>query len=128
MEVDELVDAALVGFDRREGNHHPSLSDEKSVERVQRGAEAMIPNFLNEHAAALRRQAVSSTRKITGLWPAFVSREQGLFPHECSCYVLIPDMWVRTCLSSFLYQDWRQAKSGMPCSSPYCRTRGRRCS
>lgn len=52
MEVGELVDAALVGFDRREAVTIPPLSDVGQWEKFNAARQAMLPNFANEHAAA----------------------------------------------------------------------------
>ena len=59
MEVDELVDAALVGFDRREKITIPSLPDEEQWTEFEDARQAMIPNFRQKRAAA-RYQAVSN--------------------------------------------------------------------
>ena len=55
MEVDELVDAALVGFDRREAVTIPPLPDAGQWERFNAARQAMLPNFANERAAARYR-------------------------------------------------------------------------
>jgi short-subunit dehydrogenase len=55
MEVGELVDAALVGFDRREAITIPPLPDEGQWEAFQAARRAMLPNFRQEHAAARYR-------------------------------------------------------------------------
>ena len=52
MEVGELVDAALVGFDRREAVTIPPLPDAGQWETFNAARQAMLPNFANEHAAA----------------------------------------------------------------------------
>ena len=52
MPVDELVDAALVGFDRRESVTIPSLPDAAQWQAFETARQAMLPNFRNEHAAA----------------------------------------------------------------------------
>ncbi len=52
MEVAELVDAALVGFDRRETITIPSLPDAAQWETFSAARLAMQPNFRNEHPAA----------------------------------------------------------------------------
>ena len=52
MAVDELVDAALVGFDRREPITIPSLPDAGQWETFSAARQAMLPNFRQEHAAA----------------------------------------------------------------------------
>ena len=51
MEVDELVDAALVGFDRREPVTIPPLPDATQWDAFQATRQAMLPNFRQEHAA-----------------------------------------------------------------------------
>jgi uncharacterized protein len=51
MNVDELVDAALVGFDRREPVTIPSLPDEKQWEIFNGARQAMLPNLAQSHAA-----------------------------------------------------------------------------
>lgn len=52
MEVEELVDAALVGFDRRETVTIPSLPDAAQWEDFETARLAMLPNYPNSHAAA----------------------------------------------------------------------------
>jgi short-subunit dehydrogenase len=59
MDVNELVDAALVGFDRREAITIPSLPDVAQWEQFNAARQAMLPNFRNEHPAA-RYHAVAS--------------------------------------------------------------------
>ncbi|WP_339099022.1 SDR family oxidoreductase [Yersinia enterocolitica] len=51
MEVEELVDAALVGFDRREPVTIPPLHDVAQWEDYQVTRQAMLPGFAQEHAA-----------------------------------------------------------------------------
>jgi hypothetical protein len=51
MEVDELVDAALVGFDRSEAVTIPPLQDAGQWEAFQTARQAMLPGFRQEHAA-----------------------------------------------------------------------------
>lgn len=51
MDVDELVDAALVGFDRREPVTIPPLPDAGQWDTFDAARKAMLPNFRNEHAA-----------------------------------------------------------------------------
>jgi short-subunit dehydrogenase len=51
MEVSDLVDAALVGFDRRETVTLPSLPDEKQWEAFDAARKAMLPNLANAHPA-----------------------------------------------------------------------------
>lgn len=55
MAVDELVDAALVGFDRREAVTIPPLPDAGQWEAFSAARQAMLPNFRQEHAAARYR-------------------------------------------------------------------------
>ena len=50
MEVEELVDAALVGFDRRETVTIPPLPDDAQWEMFDGARKAMLPSFRNEHA------------------------------------------------------------------------------
>ena len=52
MEVDELVDAALVGFDRRETVTIPPLPDAEQWTAFDAARQAMLPNFRQVHAAA----------------------------------------------------------------------------
>jgi short-subunit dehydrogenase len=52
MEVGELVDAALVGFDRREPVTIPPLPDAEQWNTHEAARQAMLPNFRQEHAAA----------------------------------------------------------------------------
>jgi short-subunit dehydrogenase len=51
MDAGELVDAALVGFDRHELVTIPSLPDIGQWERFAAAREAMLPNFRQIHAA-----------------------------------------------------------------------------
>ena len=51
MEVSELVDAALLGFDRKEKITIPPLQDEKQWDDFDALRGAMVPNFLQAHAA-----------------------------------------------------------------------------
>jgi uncharacterized protein len=53
MEADELVDAALVGFDRREPVTIPPLPDAGQWAAFDAARQAMLPNFRQSHAAAL---------------------------------------------------------------------------
>jgi len=55
MEVGEMVDAALVGFDRRELVTLPSLPDAGQWETLNAARLAMLPNFGQTHAAARYR-------------------------------------------------------------------------
>jgi short-subunit dehydrogenase len=51
MEVEELVDAALVGFDRRETVTIPPLPEASQWMGFETARRAMLPNFRQEHAA-----------------------------------------------------------------------------
>jgi short-subunit dehydrogenase len=51
MGVDELVDAALVGFDRRESITIPSLPDAEQWNSFNGARQAMLPNLAQPHAA-----------------------------------------------------------------------------
>ena len=51
MRVDELVDAALVGFDRRETITIPPLPDAAQWDDYQAARQAMLPGFANARAA-----------------------------------------------------------------------------
>jgi uncharacterized protein len=51
MEVDDLVDAALVGFDRRELVTIPPLPDDGQWDALQAARQAMLPNYGNQHPA-----------------------------------------------------------------------------
>ena len=55
MEVGELVDAALAGFDRRETVTIPPLPDEAQWTAHEAARQAMLPNFSQVHAAARYR-------------------------------------------------------------------------
>ena len=58
MEVDELVDAALAGFDRLETITIPPLPDAAQMGRLRSPpARPCIPNFWQVHAAARYRAA-----------------------------------------------------------------------
>ncbi len=52
MEVGELVDAALVGFDRREPITIPSLHNAEQWAAYQAARQAILPGLRQEHAAA----------------------------------------------------------------------------
>jgi uncharacterized protein len=52
MDVGELVDAALVGFDRREPVTIPPLQDAAEWEAFSDARKAMLPGFRQEHPAA----------------------------------------------------------------------------
>lgn len=51
MEVGELVDAALVGFDRREAVTIPPLPDAEQWNAYQAARQAILPNIGQDHAA-----------------------------------------------------------------------------
>ncbi|GAN81563.1 SDR family NAD(P)-dependent oxidoreductase [Acidocella aminolytica] len=51
MEVEELVDAALAGFDRSEDVTIPSLPDEAEFEAFMQAQKKMLPNLSRSHAA-----------------------------------------------------------------------------
>lgn len=55
MDVDELVDAALVGFDRREAVTIPPLHDAGQWDAYQTARQMMLPGFRQERAAARYR-------------------------------------------------------------------------
>lgn len=57
MELDELVDAAFVGFDRRETVTIPPLPDAGQWDAHQASRQAMIPGFAQTHAAERYRNA-----------------------------------------------------------------------
>lgn len=62
MEVDELVDAALVGFDRRETVTIPPLPDAEQWSAFEAARLAMLPNFAQIHAAERYRDAADRYR------------------------------------------------------------------
>jgi len=57
MAVEELVDAALVGFDRGETVTIPPLPDAGQWTAFESARQAMLPNFRQTHAAARYRSA-----------------------------------------------------------------------
>jgi NAD(P)-dependent dehydrogenase (short-subunit alcohol dehydrogenase family) len=57
MEVGELIDAALVGFDRREVITIPPLPDAGQWDNFAAARLAMVPNFRQEHPAVRYRAA-----------------------------------------------------------------------
>jgi short-subunit dehydrogenase len=57
MDVGEMVDAALVGFDRREQVTIPPLPDVSQWDTFSAARQAMLPNFRQEHPAARYRAA-----------------------------------------------------------------------
>jgi uncharacterized protein len=58
MEVEELVDAALVGFDQREAVTIPPLPDAGQWEAYEAARMAMLPNYSQRHAAERYRTGV----------------------------------------------------------------------
>jgi hypothetical protein len=52
MDVDEMVDAALTGFDQGELITVPSLPDAGDWQRLTKAREALLPNLSRKHAAA----------------------------------------------------------------------------
>ena len=58
MEVEELVDSALVGFDRRETITIPPLPDANQWSTFDDARVAMFPNFMQTHAATRYRAAI----------------------------------------------------------------------
>ncbi len=57
MATGELVDAALVGFDRRESVTIPPLPDAGQWSALEAARQAMLPNFMQAHAADRYRAA-----------------------------------------------------------------------
>jgi short-subunit dehydrogenase len=57
MTAEELVDAALVGFDRRETVTIPPLPDASQWTAFEAARQAMLPNFMQAHAAERYRAA-----------------------------------------------------------------------
>lgn len=57
MELNELVDAAMVGFDRREAVTIPPLPDAGQWDAHQASRQAMIPGFAEVHVAERYRSA-----------------------------------------------------------------------
>ncbi|MEJ1116990.1 SDR family oxidoreductase [Phyllobacterium sp. CCNWLW109] len=60
MEVNDLVDAALVGFDRREPVTIPPLPDAGQWEALEAARQAMLPNYGNQHPAERYRAPAKS--------------------------------------------------------------------
>lgn len=58
MEVDDLVDAALVGFDRREPVTIPPLPDAGQWDALEAARQAMLANYGNQHPAKRYRTVV----------------------------------------------------------------------
>lgn len=63
MDADELVDAALVGFDRREAVTIPSLPDVGQWEAYEAARKAMVPNFRQFHPAERYRVTPAQDRR-----------------------------------------------------------------
>lgn len=59
MEAGDLVDAALLGFDRREGVTIPPLPDDSQWTALQEARLAMAPNLSNSRVGARYREAVA---------------------------------------------------------------------
>jgi len=57
MDVGEMVDAALVGFDRREQITIPPLADDSQWAAFDQARQAMLPNFLQSQPAPRYRAA-----------------------------------------------------------------------
>jgi hypothetical protein len=57
MATEELVDAALIGFDRRETVTIPPLPDAGQWSTLEAARQAMLPNFIQAHAAKRYRAA-----------------------------------------------------------------------
>lgn len=57
METGELVDAALIGFDRRETITIPPLPDANQWSALETARQAMLPNFMQVHPAERYRTA-----------------------------------------------------------------------
>jgi short-subunit dehydrogenase len=57
MDVAELVDAALIGFDRRELISIPPLQDDAQFTAMDQARAAMVPNFMQAKAAPRYRAA-----------------------------------------------------------------------
>jgi short-subunit dehydrogenase len=60
MEVGDLVDAALLGFDRREAVTIPTLTDEQLWTTYEATRQSMLPSFLDGHLADRYRSAVDA--------------------------------------------------------------------
>ena len=57
METGDLVDAAMIGFDRREAVSIPPLPDERQWGEFEAARRAMLPNFMQVHPAERYRAA-----------------------------------------------------------------------
>jgi uncharacterized protein len=64
METEELVDAALAGFDRREPITIPSLPDLDQWTDLDNARQAMIPNLNQVHAAKRYRRLLNTTPEV----------------------------------------------------------------
>ncbi|MEI9991607.1 MAG: SDR family oxidoreductase [Rhizomicrobium sp.] len=64
METGELVDAALVGFDRRETVTIPPLPDAGQWAALDAARRAMLPNYAQVHAAERYRSATASRADV----------------------------------------------------------------
>jgi len=68
METGELVDPALIGFDRRETATIPPLPDANQWSALETARRAMLPNFMQTHPAErYRTTALTVTLKIPSL-------------------------------------------------------------
>ncbi|RNM05750.1 SDR family NAD(P)-dependent oxidoreductase [Dickeya undicola] len=74
MEVEELVDAALVGFDRREPVTIPPLHDAGQWETYQHTRQAMLPGFSQAHAAARYQLLHSPIQNCVSSAPALFTQ------------------------------------------------------
>lgn len=66
MAVDDLVDAALVGFDRREAVTIPPLPDADQWAAFETARKAMLPNFRHSQPAARYRSLASAAASGPG--------------------------------------------------------------
>jgi short-subunit dehydrogenase len=62
MSVDDLVDAALVGFDRREAVTIPPLADEEQWNTLQAARQVMAPHLSKREVAERYRDGATSAR------------------------------------------------------------------
>jgi short-subunit dehydrogenase len=74
MEVGELVDAALAGFDRRETVTIPPLPDEGQWTAFETARKVMLPNFSQAHAAERYRM----THPVSFFTPNAVGHESNV--------------------------------------------------
>ena len=63
MSADELVDAALAGFDQGELITIPSLPDANDWERFNTARQALRPNLSHQHAAERYKRAATTARQ-----------------------------------------------------------------